>query len=88
SGKLAVQYFVNNNFNVFASVSTAYRGGGFDGTSIFSEEETEPFESEEVLAYEAGARYVNDAFNFTLDVFSYDFEELQATARLSNDTNG
>jgi len=88
SGKLAVQYFVNNNFNVFASVSTAYRGGGFDGTSIFSEEETEPFESEEVLAYEAGARYVNDVLNFTLDVFSYDFEELQATARLSNDTNG
>ena len=88
SGKLAVQYFVNNNINVFASVSTAYRGGGFDGTSIFSEEETHPFESEEVLAYEAGARYVSDNVNLTFDVFSYDFEELQATARLSNDTNG
>ncbi|MBJ2135214.1 TonB-dependent receptor [Paraglaciecola chathamensis] len=88
SGKLAIQYFVNDNLNVFASVSTAYRGGGFDGTSIFSEEETQPFESEEVLAYEAGARYVTDSINFTFDLFSYDFEELQATARLSNDTNG
>jgi outer membrane receptor protein involved in Fe transport len=88
SGKLALQYFVNDNFNVFTSVSNAYRGGGFDGTSIFSEEETFPFESEQVLAYEAGARFVTDRLNLTFDVFSYDFEELQATARLSNDTNG
>lgn len=88
SGKLAVQYFLNDNLNVFASVSTAYRGGGFDGTSIFSEEETYSFDSEEVLAYEAGLRYVTENLNLTFDVFSYDFEELQATARLSNDTNG
>jgi iron complex outermembrane receptor protein len=88
SGKLAVQYFISDNLNIFASASTAYRGGGFDGTSIFSEEETQPFESEEVLAYEAGARYVSESINLTFDLFSYDFEELQATARLSNDTNG
>ena len=88
SGKLAVQYSVNDNLNVFASVSTAYRGGGFDGTSIFSEEETQPFDSEEVFAYEAGARYASDKINITFDLFSYDFEDMQATARLSNDTNG
>jgi iron complex outermembrane receptor protein len=88
SGKLAVQYFVNDNLNIFASSSTAYRGGGFDGTSIFSEEETHPFESENVFSYEAGARYVTERINLTFDLFSYDFEELQATARLSNDTNG
>jgi outer membrane receptor protein involved in Fe transport len=88
SGKLAVQYFVNDNLNIFASASTAYRGGGFDGTSIFSEEETHPFESENVFSYEAGARYVTERVNLTFDLFSYDFEELQATARLSNDTNG
>ncbi len=88
SGRISAQYFVNDNLNIFLSASTAYRGGGFDGTSIFSIEETEPFESEEVLAFEGGARYVTDKLNLTLDVFSYDFEELQATARLSNDTNG
>jgi outer membrane receptor protein involved in Fe transport len=88
SGKLGVQYFINDNLNIFASVSTAYRGGGFDGTSIFSEEETQPFESEEVFAYEAGARYASESMNITFDLFSYDFNEMQATARLSNDTNG
>jgi iron complex outermembrane receptor protein len=88
SGKLAVQYTINDNLNVFASVSTAYRGGGFDGTSIFSVEETQPFDSEEVLAYEAGARYTSDRINLTFDLFSYDFEDMQATARLANDTNG
>jgi iron complex outermembrane receptor protein len=88
SGKLAVQYSINDNLNVFASVSTAYRGGGFDGTSIFSEEETQPFDSEEVFSYEAGARYASENINLTFDLFSYDFEDMQATARLANDTNG
>jgi outer membrane receptor protein involved in Fe transport len=31
---------------------------------------------------------VSESINLTFDLFSYDFEELQATARLSNDTNG
>ncbi|MBN7819852.1 TonB-dependent receptor [Bowmanella yangjiangensis] len=89
SGKLSATYYVSDRLNVFASVGTAYRGGGFDGTSIFTLEETEPFDSEEVLAYEAGLRYVHEeGLNLSLDLFSYEFEELQATARLANDTNG
>lgn len=88
SGRLALQYFINSQLNVFASLSTAYRGGGFDGTSIFSIEETEPFDSEEVIAFDAGLRWSGETTNLTLDIFSYEFEELQATARLSNDTNG
>lgn len=88
SAKLTAKYYLNDNLNLFASIGNGYRGGGFDGTSIFTPEETEPFESEEVLAYEAGLRYADDAFNMSFDVFAYNFEELQATARLANDTNG
>lgn len=89
SGKLSAKYYVNDQLNLFASIGTAYRGGGFDGTSIFTLEETQPFDSEEVLAYEAGLRYVDENdLNLSLDLFSYEFEELQATARLANDTNG
>ncbi|ADU14047.1 TonB-dependent receptor domain-containing protein [Asticcacaulis excentricus] len=88
SGRLTAQYFVNDNFNLFASASTGYRGGGFDGTSIMTLEETYPFESETVTAYEAGARWYKGRFRASLDVFSYKFKNLQATTRLANDTNG
>ena len=88
SGKITAKYDISDALNVFVSFGTAYRGGGFDGTSIFSLEETEPFDSETVTAYEAGLRYFTDRFTLSLDGFRYEFEELQATARLSNDTNG
>ncbi len=88
SGKFTAKYDFTEQLNIFASVGTGYRGGGFDGTSIFSVEETEPFDSETVLAYEAGLRYFTDRLAVSLDAFRYEFEELQATARLSNDTNG
>ncbi|WP_291870206.1 TonB-dependent receptor [Maribacter sp.] len=88
SGKLTVKYDFTNKLNLFASAGKGYRGGGFDGTSIFSAEETEPFDSETVIAYEMGLRYFTGRITMSLDAFKYSFKELQATARLSNDTNG
>ncbi|MEM8987963.1 MAG: TonB-dependent receptor [Pseudomonadota bacterium] len=88
SGKITLQYLATDSLNVFASYGTAYRGGGFDGTSIFTPEETEPFDSETVEGFDAGLRYTTDRFRFALDAFIYEFKELQATARLANDTNG
>jgi outer membrane receptor protein involved in Fe transport len=88
SAKLTAQYYLTDSSNLYASVSNGYRGGGFDGTSIFSLEETMPFDSETVVALEAGYRYSGDTLNASLDAFGYNFKEMQATTRLSNDTNG
>lgn len=88
SGKLTVAYQATDAFNLFASAGRGYRGGGFDGTSIFTVEETLPFASETVVTYEAGLRFTSPRVRASLDVFSSRFEELQATTRLSNDTNG
>jgi outer membrane receptor protein involved in Fe transport len=88
SAKLTAQYYLTDSSNLYASVSNGYRGGGFDGTSIFSLEETMPFDSETVVALEAGYRYSGDVLNASLDAFGYNFKEMQATTRLSNDTNG
>ncbi|MDC7677195.1 TonB-dependent receptor domain-containing protein [Asticcacaulis machinosus] len=88
SGRLTAQYFISDSLNVFASASTGYRGGGFDGTSIMTLEETLPFDSETVTAYEAGARWYKGRFRASADVFAYSFKNLQATTRLANDTNG
>ena len=42
------------------SAGTGYRAGGFDGTSIFTQAETLPFESETVIAYETGLAALRD----------------------------
>ncbi|RAK52669.1 TonB-dependent receptor domain-containing protein [Phenylobacterium deserti] len=88
SGRLTLKYDVTSDLNVFVSAGTGYRGGGFDGTSIFTVAETQPFASETVDAYEAGLRWTTSRLRVSLDAFRYRFKELQATTRLSNDTNG
>lgn len=88
SGRATLKYNFNPDFNVFISAGTGYRGGGFDGTSIFTQAETLPFDSETVTAYEAGLRWGNGRVRVSLDAFAYKFKELQATTRLANDTNG
>ena len=88
SGRVTAKYAFTPDFNVFISGGTGYRGGGFDGTSIFTVAETKAFASETVRAYEAGARWSTGRFRVALDAFAYDFKELQATTRLANDTNG
>ncbi|MET4684296.1 TonB-dependent receptor [Brevundimonas faecalis] len=88
SGRVTAKYAFTPNLNVFVSAGTGYRGGGFDGTSIFTQEETLPFDSETVTAYEAGLRWTTDRLRLSVDLFSYEFKELQATTRLANDTNG
>ncbi|MDK2760464.1 MAG: TonB-dependent receptor [Sphingopyxis sp.] len=88
SGRAGIQWFINDELNVFASAARGYRSGGFDGTSIMTLEETEPFASETVWAYEAGIRYLKGPLRVSLDAFANDFSNLQATTRLANDTNG
>ena len=88
SGRITAKYDITSELNVFVSAGTGYRAGGFDGTSIFTQAETLPFDSETVTAYEAGLRWTTGRFRLSLDAFAYEFEELQATTRLANDTNG
>jgi outer membrane receptor protein involved in Fe transport len=88
SGRVTAKYAFTPSLNVFVSAGTGYRGGGFDGTSIFTQAETLPFDSETVTAYETGLRWATPRLRVSVDAFSYRFKELQATTRLANDTNG
>lgn len=88
SGRVTAKYALTPDLNAFVSAGTGYRGGGFDGTSIFTQAETLPFDSETVTAYETGLRWTTGRLRVSLDAFSYEFKELQATTRLANDTNG
>ena len=88
SGRVSLQWLPTSSLNLFVSGGTGYRGGGFDGTSIFTLDETFPFESERVRAAEAGLRWTQGRVRLAVDAFADRFRDLQATTRLANDTNG
>lgn len=70
--------------SVYGTVSTGYKAGGFDGSTILTPQEALPIDSETVTAYEAGVKYrsSNGVFSAEANVFLYDFEDYQSTARL------
>ncbi len=88
SGRVSSQLKPTETLRLFASAGTGYRGRGFDGTSMFTIEETLPFTSGHVRALEAGVRDTNSWLRLTRDAFDDRFRDLKATTRLSNDTNG
>lgn len=79
SGRVTLAYDITSDLKIFGSVGTGYKAGGFDGSTIFSVAEAEAFDPETVVSYEAGAKYSGPRGLFaTFDIFSYEFEELQA----------
>jgi len=74
--------------NIYASVSTGFKAGGFDGSTILSPAEALPIDPETVTAYEAGAKFQsqNGVLFAEANVFLYEFEDYQSTALV--DTGG
>lgn len=90
SGKLGVDYRLNDDVLIYSSISKGFKSGGFQGTLVFSPANIIPFDEETVLAYEAGSKLtlaegrlqVNSAF------FFYDYENLQAQGTIEGGAGG
>ncbi len=89
SGRVTAKYDITDTLNVFVSYGTGYKAGGFDGSTIFTLEEAQPFDSETVAAIELGLKWFSASglFDATLDLFRYNFEELQSTTLSPNGSN-
>jgi len=78
--KVGLDWTPNDALLVYGSVSFGYKSGGFDGSGIATSAALEPFDGEEVMAYELGIKY--DASTLPLrinaSVFRYDYDNLQA----------
>jgi len=82
SGRLILSYHLTDDTLLYASYSQGYKSGGFDGSTIFSAPEALPFQSENVDAYEVGAKLLEagSPFNVTIAGFHYSFDDLQANS--------
>ncbi|GAC18256.1 TonB-dependent receptor [Paraglaciecola arctica] len=71
-------------WRLYGTVSTGYKAGGFDGSTILSAQEALPIDSETVIAYEVGSKYrsKNGLVSAEANLFYYDFSDYQSTAKL------
>ena len=83
--KLSGLFRPMDGLSLYGTVSTGYKAGGFDGSTILSPQEALPIEPETVLAFEAGAKYQSPENRFFAEanLFHYDFEDYQSTAKLN-----
>ena len=78
SGKIGVDYTGIEDTLIYASVSTGFKSGGFQGQLTFNPADLAGFDEENLVAYEVGFKSTL-AENFQLNgaLFFYDFEDLQ-----------
>lgn len=74
TGKVGIDYRFSDSTLLYASVSTGYRSGGFDGGSCF-----DPFDPENLTSYEVGAKMdLSEYLRVNVAAFVYDYEDYQA----------
>jgi len=80
-GKASLQYFVRDDLSIFASVSTGYKGQGYDVSSGFNQNRADnPVASESAVSYEAGVKgaIMEGRAQFSVVAFLTDYDDFQA----------
>lgn len=82
SMRLALDWRIDDNTLVYASVSRGFNAGTFNSQFLATVENTVPTESESLLAYEAGIKsmFADGRVNFEGSVFLYDSQNPQVVA--------
>ncbi len=79
SGRLGLQYAVNDDINVYASYNRGYKSGGFFGGQTTDPAAIAPYDDEIVNAYEVGlkSQLFGRMLTANFAAFYYDYEDLQ-----------
>ena len=80
--KAGVNYRPNEDWLVYASVATGFRGQSFPGSISFGDpDQFQPFDEENIIAYEAGfkSRLLDGKLKFNAAAYYYDWEDFQAS---------
>jgi len=81
SGRLALDYSINDDAMAYASISTGFKSGGFTGAATTKEVATTPFDEETATSYEVGLKglWANRRIQTNIAAFFTDYEDLQVT---------
>jgi iron complex outermembrane recepter protein len=76
-----LRYRPSDDAMYYASISEAFRSGGYSSAVIFSQAALEPYDPETLRSYEIGMKLslAEDRVRFNTSAFFYDYEGFQAT---------
>ena len=79
SGKLGIDYFVNEDFLLYGFAAKGFRSGGFNGNLAFASAAITSFDQETLYDYEIGAKtsWLDGRVIWNTGVFYYDYEDVQ-----------
>jgi len=79
SGKVGLDYKLNDDIMFFANVSRGFKSGGFNASLAFVEQEITPFRPEKLTAYEIGMKstLADGRVRFNAGAFYYDYKDMQ-----------
>ncbi len=79
SWRFALDYHVQDDILLYASYSTGFKSGGFNGGFLFDPVALEPFDKETLSAYEAGfkSQFLDNRMRLNASGFYYDYKDLQ-----------
>lgn len=79
SWRLALDYQATDDLLLYASYSTGFKSGGFNGGLVLDPAALEPFQSETLTAYEAGfkSQFADRRVTLNAAGFFYDYSNLQ-----------
>jgi iron complex outermembrane receptor protein len=86
---LVLKYTPSDNAMYYLRIAEGFRSGGFSSAVIFSQDALEPYEPEELLAYEVGLKLSSsdNRLRFDSSAFYYDYQGFQATFVRANEAN-
>lgn len=79
SGRVGLEYRPNDEWLVYVKASKGFRSGGFPGGFAAVPQSLQPFDSEQVFAYEAGFKVslLKGAMQLNTAAYYYDWQDLQ-----------
>lgn len=79
SGKITLDYLPNDNWLLYASIARGIKSGGFGDNAASISATLVPYDQEELLAYEIGAKgtILDNTLRLNVAAFYYDYEDQQ-----------
>jgi iron complex outermembrane receptor protein len=79
SGKIGLDWLPNEDLLVYTSISSGFKSGGYSAAAASTWDQLEPYEEEELMAYEVGFKstLLDGSMQLNASAFYYDYTDKQ-----------